>query len=660
LEVPVNGEYKITSGHRERPALVYLRQSSLVQVRENTESTMRQYALGDKAVELGWAAADVEVIDADLGLSGTSTLHREGYRCLVSRVCLGEVGAVFGLEVSRLARSQADLTKLWEICRITDTLLIDADGIYDLGDHNDLLLLGLKSTMSEAELHVMAGRLQASKRAAAERGELHTPLPVGLVYDADGGTVIDPDAEVAGAVADVFAFFTATGSAYGVVQAFKDRRFPLRAYGGAWAGQLRWGKLTHARVIGVLKNPAYAGGYVYGRRASRKSVDPHGRVHSRVVELPREQWPVVIKNHHEGYVSWEDYLANTAKLAANCTNSGQRPPREGLALCQGIIGCGSCGQPMGTRYHTAQQPAYECLAKRDHRSTPTCRSVCAITVDAAVTEALLAALTPAQVTLALAAADQVADRHARAVRAAERCRERAGYESDRAERAFHAAEPENRLVTRTLETRWEAKLTVLAEAEHALATARDTLPPLPDRAALHALAAGVPALWHAESTSDKDRKRLLRTLIADVTLLPEPDRSKARIGIGWHTGATDVITIDRPAHTGTAARTPAPAAELIRRLGPTTSNADLVDILTRRSDRTGTGRPFDINAVQWVRHLHRIPTPSPYHRGELSVKQAADRLGCSTGVIYHWIETGQLPVRRGSGNRLCIPWNRTT
>ena len=224
-----------------------------------------------------------------------------------------------------------------EFAAITETLLIDADGVYDPGDVNDRMLLGLKSTMGEVELHVMAQRLQASKRAAAARGELRTPLPVGYVHDEPGEVVVDPDAEVQAAIRDLFAAFAACGSAYGVVAAFADRRFPLRAYGGAWAGQLRWGALTHARVLGVLKNPCYAGAYVHGRYTSRRRVDPDGTVHTGLVERPRAEWPVLIHDHHDGYIGWADYLANEAALAANRTNAGARPPREGSALCQGII-----------------------------------------------------------------------------------------------------------------------------------------------------------------------------------------------------------------------------------------------------------------------------------------------------------------------------------
>jgi DNA invertase Pin-like site-specific DNA recombinase len=258
----VSAREKIASSHLERLAIVYLRQSSPRQVRENFRSTERQYALAEEAVRLGWESERVVVVDGDLGISGrfSDTQAREGYKELVARVCLGEVGAIFGLEIARLARSSAELQRLLEFCGLTDTLVVDTDGIYDLQDFNDRLLLGLKAQMSEAELHIITSRLQGAKRAAAERGELRFPLPVGYVYDDEGQSVIDPDEEVQAAIADLFAAFAKTGSAYGVVGAFKGRRFPKRAYGGAWAGELRWGELTHPRVLGVLSNPCYAGG----------------------------------------------------------------------------------------------------------------------------------------------------------------------------------------------------------------------------------------------------------------------------------------------------------------------------------------------------------------------------------------------------------------
>jgi DNA invertase Pin-like site-specific DNA recombinase len=653
----VNGEHKITSSHRERTALIYLRQSSMAQVREHTESTRSQYALADRAAALGWPRTSIEAIDTDLGISGKWGVAREGFTELVTRMCSGGVGAIFGIEITRLARSNADVARLAEFARITGTLLIDPDGVYDPADVNDRVLLGFKGTMGEMELHVMAQRLQASKRAAAERGELRTPLPVGYVHDDAGDVVIDPDAGVQAAIRDVFAAFAACGSAYGVVAAFKDRRFPLRAYGGAWAGQLRWGRLTHARVLGILKNPGYAGAYVFGRYASHRTVDPSGTVHTAMTERPRAEWPVLIKDHHEGYITWAEYLASEARLAANHTAAGARPAREGTALCQGIIICGSCGKPVMTNYHTGQRPSYECSSRRDRLTTPSCRTVAAACVDDAVAGALLDALTPGQIVLALSAADEVSGRRQRVSRAAELAVERARYDADRAERAFCQVEPENRLVARSLEARWEARLAALAEAEQALQAAQDTLPPLPDRAELEKLAADLPALRNAPTTSARDRKRLLRTLIADVTLLPEPDRSKVRIGIRWHTGVTDELTAGRPVHPGTARRSPDAAIELVQRLGPATSNEELVTRLNAAGHRTGHGRPFDIDAVQWIRHAYKIPVPDPYGPGEISPAEAARRLGCSTGVIYHWIHTGQLTARRGSASRFCIPWN---
>jgi DNA invertase Pin-like site-specific DNA recombinase len=652
----MNGEAKISSAHRDRLAVIYLRQSSMAQVRCHTESTTRQYGLVEVAIALGWARADVVVIDTDLGVSGRWGVTRAGFTELVSRVCSGEVGAIFGIEISRLARSNAEVARLMEFAAITETLLIDADGIYDPGDVNDRMLLGMKSTIGEVELHVMAQRLAASKKAAAARGELRTPLPVGFVHDQAGEVVIDPDAEVQAAIRDLFAAFAACGSAYGVVTAFVDRRFPLRAYGGAWAGQLRWGRLTHSRVLGVLKNPCYAGAYVHGRYTSQRTVEPDGTVHTSLIERPRAEWPVLIHDHHEGYLSWADYLANETKLAANRTNAGARPPREGSALCQGIITCGSCGKPMRTNYHTDQRPSYECARRADGLTTATCRSIAASTVDTAVADRLLEALNPAEVALALAAADDVTDRHQRISRAAELAVERARYEADRAERAFCQVEPENRLVARTLETRWETKLAALAQTEQALAAAQDARPPLPTRLELEKLAADLPGLWQAPTTSNKDRKRLLRTLIADITLLPETDPAKARIGIRWHTGASDELLTDRPLPPGPAKRSPSPTVELVRQLGPTTQTQDLADKLNAAGLTTGHGRPFDIAAVQWIRHAYRIPAPNPYTDSEISVADAARRLGCSIGVVYYWIETGKLAARRGAGNRLCIRW----
>jgi DNA invertase Pin-like site-specific DNA recombinase len=652
----LRGESKITSSHLGRVAIIYVRQSTLAQVRGNTESTARQYGLAEEAARLGWAASAIEVIDADLGISGRSADNRAGFKEIVARVCLGEVGAIFGLEVSRLARSNADLSKLLELARLTETLVVDTDGIYDLADFNDRILLGLKGQMSEAELHILAGRLQGAKRAAAARGELHFPLPVGYVYDDEGATVMDPDEEVQAAVADVFAAFQATGSAYQVVGAFAERRFPKRAYGGSWAGELRWGRLTYSRACGVLSNPAYAGAYVFGRFRSRRVVAPDGTIRTRTVELPRAEWATVIVDHHPGYITWERYLVTEARLAANRTSAGARPPREGPALCQGIVFCGACGRAMST-YHAGGHDYYDCAhARSDHTATPACRSVRADTVDAAVADCLLGALSGEEVALALAAADEVTERRARSTRAAELAVERARYQAERAERALLAVEPENRLVARNFENRLEARLSELAEVEAALATQRSATAPLPPRAELEAVVGDLGELWSAPTTSDRDRKRLLRTLVADVTLIPGAARSKLRIGIRWHSGSTEELVVQRMSRLTEWRRTAPEAIELARLLGPEMDNAALAAALDAAGHRTGAGRAFDSDAVSSLRHYHGIGSPDLLEPGELTVRDVAGRLGVNQGTVTNWINRGMLPARRGLYNRWCIPF----
>ena len=546
---------KIQSSHLQRLAVIYLRQSSPRQVRENFRSTERQYSLAEEAVRLGWEPERILTVDGDLGVSGRDAHPRGAYKELVGRVCLGEVGAVFGLEVSRLVRSSAETQRLLEYCGLTDTLVIDTDGIYDLRDFNDQLVLGVKGHLAQAELHVMGVRLQGAKRHAAGRGELRLPLPAGYLYDSEGDWIIDPDQEVQAAISDLLKAFRQAGSAYGVVGIFRGRRFPSRAHSGGWAGELRWGPLTYARVLDVLSNPCYAGAYVFGRYRSRRVVRPDGTIVTKRERLQRSDWTVVIQDHHPGYISWEEFLENEQRLSTNRARAGQRPPREGSALCQGIVRCGGCGHLMST-YYQRGGARYDCYrGKMNWVKTARCRSVMAAAVDELVTRRLLDALAPEEIALALAAADEHQDRRGRANRALELRVERARYEAIRAERAFHACEPDNRLVARSLEDRWEQKLRELKDAEAELA---EHIVPAsePSREEIEALARDLPALWAAKSTAQRDRKRLLRTLIADVTLTSDPHEPEVRIGIRWRSGAAEEHTIERPKHRAEVTRTP--------------------------------------------------------------------------------------------------------
>ncbi|MBV9810874.1 MAG: recombinase family protein [Solirubrobacterales bacterium] len=480
-------------------------------------------------------------------------------------------------------------------------------------------------------------------------------LPVGYVYDAEGQTIIDPDEEVQAAIGDVFAAFAQTGSAYAVLGAFTDRRFPKRAWGGAWAGELRWGVLSHSRVVRMLQNPCYAGAYVFGRCRSRRVVRPDGTITTATVELPRSEWPVLIRDHHPGYISWDTYLANEQRLAKNHTRQGQRPPREGTALCQGIVRCGACGQAMSVQYR-AKGAHYDCSASRlNHVQTPGCRSVKAAGVDALVARRLLEALTPEEIAVALAAADEIADRRARSDRALELRVERARYDAARAERAFHACEPENRLVARSLETRWETKLRELADAEAELA--EQTKPtPEPSREQLEALARDVPALWAADSTSEKDRKRLVRALVADVTITSQPE-GRVAVGIRWRTGAAEQHTIKRPPSINDTTRTAPATIALITRLASQHTNSEIAAELNATGIRTGKGLPFTDHAVRHIRRAHNVPATPPPHDDRLTVNEIAERLGVSPGVIYDWISHDKLAADRDRANRLRIPFS---
>lgn len=359
---------KIQREHTERPAYIYLRQSTMAQVRHNRESTERQYALRDKALELGWTSAKIRILDGDLGLSGTQTAGRNDFKTLAADVSMGKVGAVFALEVSRLAPSSTDWHRLLELCAYAGTLIIDEDGCYNPADFNDQLLLGLKGTMSQAELHFIRARLQGGKLNKAKKGELRRPLPVGYVYDDQGRTVFDPDREVRQALRILFDTYRETGSAYAVVHKFSKEGllFPKRAYGGAWNGKLIWGRLSEGRVLGALKNPAYAGAYVYGRYQSIKEIAVDGTLRTKTKPMPMSSWTVTIKDHHEAYIAWDGFMRNGTRLEQNRANGEKNvlagPAREGRALLQGLLVCGQCGHRLTVRYkgNRGIYPTYEC------------------------------------------------------------------------------------------------------------------------------------------------------------------------------------------------------------------------------------------------------------------------------------------------------------
>lgn len=643
---------KILPEHMNRDALVYVRQSTIAQVRFNQESTQRQYALQEKALSLGWESSRIHVIDGDLGLSGSGRVKRQGFQQLVASVSLGEVGAVFGLEISRLARSSADLMKLLELCGLFHTLVIDEDGIYDMSDFNDRLVVGLKGTMGEAELHILRSRMLGGKENAAAKGELRFPLPVGYAYTPDHRTVFDSDEQVRNAISTVFKAFRTTGSAYGVVRHFSNNSllFPKRAYGGAWDGKLTWGTLTHSRVLGLLHNPAYTGAYVYGRYRDKKTVDGDGHFQHHTICLPKEEWKVFLPGHHDAYITWDEYESNLKLLDSNRTNGEvSGPAREGAALLQGIILCGRCGRHMTVRYtgNGGSRPIYECCGRWEHGNKATCTSIPAPVVDEAISGKILSIMKPSQLEIALKVIHSMGETEKSADRNWKLSLERAQYEADRAQRQYMLAEPENRLVARTLETAWNQKLQELERVNQDYAShcsKKAWNPTESETEEILQLAQQIPVIWNSPSSTPNEKKRIIRILVEDVTVMAEAGKSDFSIGIHYRSGHDEVLPLVKPGKRCDEVRHNDSTITLIRELSVDMNDAEIADYLKQKQIFTKTGKEFTIPSIKWIRYKHKIPNHYQNSRQGLTVQETADLLGISTGKVYYYIDKGTIPA----------------
>lgn len=650
---------KIQVHHRQRMAYVYLRQSTMAQVYHHQESTQRQYALKDRALELGWPPDQIRVLDADLGQSGTQRNHRQDFQTLVADVSLEKVGALFTLEASRLSRSCSDWHRLLEICSLTGTLLVDADGCYDPTDFNDQLLLGLKGTMSQAELHFIRARLQGGKRNKAQRGELRFPLPVGYVYGEEAGCVLfDPDVEIQNAVQLVFSVFRQSGSAYGVVRHFQEKnlRFPRRAYGGVWNGKVLWGKLHHGRVLSLLSNPSYAGAYVFGRYRGVKSISTQGEIQAKVQQQPMDSWLVLIQDHHPGYIKWDEYLENQHMLKENRTNTSEQctsgAVREGRALLQGLLLCGHCGRKLSPRYtgNGGIHPVYECTRrKEDAHYSAKCVTIQADLVDQTLAQRILEILRPEQVEIALRAVNEL-ERRNQALDQQWRMRiERLEYQAQLAQRRYEEVDPSNRLVAGTLERRWNDALEELKLAQEELHHCRqqqglELTEEQKDQ--LRTLAEDLPRLWRSQSTSAQDRKRMLRLLLKDITVEKWRAERKVVLHIRWQGGAVEDLLIDIPLAAPDRVRYPTETVDRVRTLAASMTDAQIALVLNREGALSARGKPFTVSMVQWIRYRYAIPAPTLKNSDELTVVEVAGRLGVKPGVVYYWIERGHLPARR--------------
>ena len=647
---------KITTGHLARQAIVYLRQSSTSQVENNRESTERQYALSGRARELGWPVERVVVIDEDLGLSGSGSVARSGFVRLTSEVALARVGIVLGLEVSRLARNNADWHRLIELAGLTDTLIADTDGIYHPALFNDRLLLGLKGAMSEAELHVLRARLNGGIKNKAARGELRRGLPVGFVWGEDDGEIlIHPDEAVVNVIRTIFARFAELGSARRVwlwLHAH-DMKFPL-SLGGHH--ELRWSEASYHAVHSVLANPVYAGAYVYGKNRQETVLDDTGARRKRIRKLPMEDWQVLIKDHHKGYIDWPTFEANQQRMA---TNAHPRPHaeaarpggavREGGALLQGIARCGHCGRRLRTHYRGRNAtPGYHCAGKVIAAGRGVyCLNVGGVQIDDAVVAAFLDALEPARLAATLQAAERLENDREAALKQWRLDVERAQFAVDRAERRYRAVDPDNRLVARRLEQEWEEALRAV-EAAKAELTRREGMRPrvlsARERETLIALGADLASVWHAPTTTARDRKELLRTLIEEATLHVDRDKAAAQIALRWKGGALSHLIVALPRSRPATLRTDEGTLALLRRLAPHYPDAVIAGILNRQGRRTVYRHRFDANRVGNLRRYWKIPVcnaKSPAADGDIvTVRQAAAALGVAPSTLHRHLNDG--------------------
>src|ERR1700751_2811945 len=613
---PIMLNPKIADHHLMRKACIYISQSTMAQVRFNQESTERQSNLADQAKSLGWRPEQTRILDGDLAQSGELTTKRDDFKTLVSDVAMGQVGAIFSLESSRLARSNKDWHRLLELCAVTKTLVFDGDGCYDPSDFNDSLVLGMKGTFAQAELHIIRARLHGGKLNKAQKGELRLSLPVGLVFDGEN-IVLDPDQEVQGAVRAVFELFEQESSAYGVVQRFQERglRFPRRQYGGAWDGKLIWGRLTHSRVLGILANPSYAGTYVFGRYQACKQIGPTGEIRTQSRLMPQDEWRVVIPGHHPGYITWDQFLANRQRLAGNRTNCEvlTGPAREGLCLLQGLLVCGICGRRLGVRYtgNGGLYPVYQCNWRhREALSRKACMSVASRPLDDAIAERLVTAVTPLTIELALEALTSMEERDKAIAAQWQRRIERARYDVDLAERRYEAVEPANRLIAGTLEKRWNDAMQRLLELEAELANfERQTLRTITaeQKRQILQLARDFPRLWTAPTTAARDRKRMLRLLIRDITVVKGPEQKRLRLHIRWQGGTTETVKLHLAPNRAEAVRYHDAFVARICSLAVMHDDDEIVALLNRDGLTSSTGKPFTISMIRWIRHKHRIP-----------------------------------------------------
>jgi DNA invertase Pin-like site-specific DNA recombinase len=640
-------DLKVTADHLKRDAYLYVRQSTLRQVAEHGESTQRQYALRDRAIAAGWAAEHVRVIDCDLGKSGSSATKRDGFQELVSEVALGKAGIVMGLEVSRLARNSADWHRLIELCALTATLILDEDGVYDPAEFNDRLLLGLKGTMSEAELHILKSRMRGGQLNKARRGELGMCPPVGLTCRTDGTIGLDPDAQVQNAIRLVFETFERTGSAIRTVRFFRKQGllFPRRLRTGANKGDLLWALPQHARILQVLHNPRYAGAFVYGRTRTRHLPDGG----TTVIKVARAEWQFVMPGMHQGYIDWDRFEVNQRRLADNARAfGGERrsgPPREGPALLQGRVLCGLCGERMGVHYSRENGqtvPIYVCQETAVRRAGKTCQTVPGKVVDPAITALLIEMMTPMTLAVSLEVQRELEARAAETDALRRQHVERLRYEAELARRRYMKVDPDNRLVADALEAEWNDKLRLHADAaadyerrsrEQAVALDADM------RRRILGLAEQLPRIWQDPRVDCRERKRILRLLVDDVTLV-KADTITAHVRLSG--GATRTLVLKRPLPIAQVRKFKPELVATVDRMLDQHCDREIADILNRDGWRSSEGLLFNTKKIAFIRTAYKLPSRHQRlrRRGMITTHEVAAKFGIARTTVHEWGRQG--------------------
>jgi DNA invertase Pin-like site-specific DNA recombinase len=649
----------VTGSHLCRRAVIYIRQSTPHQVMTNQESLRLQYALRQRANDLGWDDTNIDVVDADLGLSGSTAAHREGFKDVIARVTLGEIGIILSYEVTRLARNCSDWYPLLDLCGYRQCLIADRDGVYDPGSTNGRLLLGLKGTISEVELHTLRGRLTAGLRAKAERGELTLLLPAGLERDTNGVASKDPSREVQQRISLVFTTFLEGGSVGKVIRSFRDRALSIPRRDRF--GDIAWRTPSASMISGILRNPAYAGAFVYGRTKSCRTTYASGKL--KTARCPMAEWKVVVKDRYPAYIDWDGFERIQAMLRDNHAeyqrNQTRGVPREGAAILQGITWCGRCGHKMSIQYKGGSR--YVCNSLLNHQGKTLCQHLPADPIDAQVVAAFFAAIAPVEVEAWRRALNARQQTDEALDRAEEQQVERLRYQALLAERQYNRVDPDNRLIAAELERRWERALRELRQAEEALTTRRATksksamLTPEEQNEFL-ALGPHLPELWQRPDVSRADKKQLLRTLI-DKVVLHRITRDRIAVRIVWCGGEISELEVEPRVHALHAlTRGTEMQARILELARQGFDDAEIANTLTQEGHRSPRRNYVPVRTVQIVRQRHRVlqdgvATRARHIAGWLPVTAMAKRLGVSSSWIKRRIRSGTINIQRD-------PWDK--